>query len=69
MELGKNEVKAGDERTRDNVSSVSDNSMCEQSSVTQKKKKQKNVQNVQRNQSETRSNVDDDTDIVIAATI
>ena len=28
-----------------------------------------NVQNVQRNQSETRSNVDDDTDIVIAATI
>ncbi|KAH3831684.1 hypothetical protein DPMN_104954 [Dreissena polymorpha] len=52
------DVKAGDKRTRDNVSSVSDNSMCEQVNVKQKKKKQKNVQNVQSDA--------DDTDIDIA---
>ncbi|KAH3709564.1 hypothetical protein DPMN_069028 [Dreissena polymorpha] len=47
MEKDSKDVKAGDKRTRDNVSSVSDNSMCEQVSVRQKKKKQKNVKQVQ----------------------
>ncbi|KAH3750683.1 hypothetical protein DPMN_185213 [Dreissena polymorpha] len=43
MHKDRKDVKAGDKRTRDNVSSVSDNSMCEQVSVKQKKKKQKDV--------------------------
>ncbi|KAH3863509.1 myosin-6-like [Dreissena polymorpha] len=58
MEKDSKDVKAGDKRTRDNVSSVSDNSMCEQVSVRQKKKKQKNVNKVKSD--------DDDTDIEIA---
>ncbi|KAH3879958.1 hypothetical protein DPMN_003869 [Dreissena polymorpha] len=43
MEKDSKDVKAGDKRTSDNVSSVIDNSMCEQVSVRQKKKKQKNL--------------------------
>ncbi|KAH3719232.1 hypothetical protein DPMN_062064 [Dreissena polymorpha] len=64
MQQDKQDVKAGDKRPRDNissVSSVSDASLCEKAGVKQKKKKQKNVQSDTSNDSN-----DTDTDMVIA---
>ncbi|KAH3738775.1 hypothetical protein DPMN_045418 [Dreissena polymorpha] len=60
MQQDKQDVKAGDKRTRDNissVSSVSDTSLCEKAGVKQKKMKQKNMQSDTSN--------DTDTDMVI----
>ncbi|KAH3775551.1 hypothetical protein DPMN_176956 [Dreissena polymorpha] len=64
MQQDKQDVKAGDKRPRDNissVSSVSDTSLCEKTAVKQRKKKQKNVQSDSSNDSN-----DTDTDMVIA---
>ncbi|KAH3725036.1 hypothetical protein DPMN_050865 [Dreissena polymorpha] len=56
MQHNKQDVKAGDKRTRDNVSSVSsvsDTSLCEKADVKQKKKKQKNAQSDTSNDTDT----------------